>query len=208
VPEALDRIAGRYLTDRLNGESFQAFVKRIGKAECKKMIEDLMEVPLHDVDPSYYTDWADAREFTTGDLGVGECAGEVVAPVDFQLAACEREVFEAQLQLERGDLAAGAKLAYEAMLHGARTLLTWRLIPGVDGPESVVSKFREHFYDTQLFFDPYVGGNFANYFFRAHEATGAPVTQDSARRLVGESQLFIEACHSCYGRLSAQAVKA
>ena len=32
------------------GESFQAFIKRIGKAECKRMLEDLMEVPPHAVD--------------------------------------------------------------------------------------------------------------------------------------------------------------
>jgi sulfite reductase (ferredoxin) len=34
--------------ERLEGETFQAFIKRIGKAECKKMIEEFTAVPPHD----------------------------------------------------------------------------------------------------------------------------------------------------------------
>src|SRR5205085_8882755 len=117
IPEAVDRITKRYLDQRAAGESFHRFITRIGKAECKKMIDDLTEVPRHEDDPSYYSDWADPREFTTGDMGVGECAGEVIAPIDFQLTACEREAFEAQLELEAGHIDQAAKIAYESMLH-------------------------------------------------------------------------------------------
>ncbi len=205
IPEALDRITGRYLAERHESESFQAFVKRIGKAECKKMLEDLMEVPPHSVDPSYYTDWADAREFTTGDMGVGECAGEVVSPLEFALTACEREVFEAQLSLERGDIEQAARGAYDSMLHGAVALLRWRLLPTPGDPDGIVAAFRTHFYDTQLFFDPFTGGKFGQYFFHAHERAGSPHTAETAHRLIEEAQLFIEACHSCYGRMTAQA---
>src|SRR3954447_24078230 len=70
-------------------------------------------------------------------------------------------------------------------------------------PDSIVSQFRAYFFDTQLFFDPFVGGNFAQYFFRAHENAGNPTTPESAHQVVEEAQLFIEACHSCYARLSA-----
>ena len=40
IPETVDRITSRYLEGRTEGESFQAFVRRIGRAECKKMLED------------------------------------------------------------------------------------------------------------------------------------------------------------------------
>jgi sulfite reductase (ferredoxin) len=206
VPEAVDRITGRYLAERQNGESFQAFVRRIGKAECKSMLEDLMQVPAHDADPSFYTDWADAREYTLGDMGVGECAGEVVSPIEFALTSCEREVFEAQLHLDKGEFAIAARTAYESMLHGARALLDWKVDPLGRTPDGTVDKFRKQFYDTQLFFDPYAGGKFAQYFFAAHEQADAHHDADSAHRLVEEAQLFIEACHSCYGRMIAQAV--
>jgi len=207
IPDAVARITRRYVEERQGEESFQSFIRRIGKAECKKMIEDLTEVPPHTVDASFYTDWGDAREYTTGDMGVGECAGEVVTPLQFQLTACEREAFEAQLALEKGDLAGAAKIAYEAMLHGALALIEWRKAGRPDSPDGVVRTFREHFYDTELFFDPFSGGRFGQYFFHAHERAGQPRTQESAHRLIEETQLFIEACHSCYGRLAAQPAK-
>ena len=204
IPQAVERITNRFVADRQPNESFQAFVKRIGKAECLRMLQDLMEVPVHEVDPSFYTDWADAREFTLGDMGIGECAGEVVSPIDFQLTACEREVFEAQLELDRGEAQKAARGAYEAMLHAAAALLDWKFFAHTAEPDSIVSEFRTRFYDTQLFFDPFVGGNFANYFFRAHENAAAQSTPESAHQLVEQAQLFIEASHACRLRLSAQ----
>jgi sulfite reductase (ferredoxin) len=206
IPEAVDRITGRYLDERQPAESFHHFITRIGKAECKKMIDDLTEVPRHEDDPSFYSDWADAREFTTGDMGVGECAGEVVAPIDFQLTACEREAFEAQLQLEAGQIDQAAKTAYESMLHAASALLKLRLVMAPEDPDSIVSEFQKHFYDTQLFFDPFSGGKFAQYFFQAHEKRGGKYDAESAHYLIEEAQLFIEASHSCYARMASQPV--
>jgi sulfite reductase (ferredoxin) len=208
IPEVVDRIAGRYLAERRNGESFKAFVQRIGKAESKKMIDDLTTVPMHDVDPSFYTDWADAREYTTGDMGVGECAGEVVRPVDFALTASEREAFEAQLQLEAGDTARAASTAYGAMLHAAQALVRHKLAYAPEEPDQVVADFRAQFYDTRLFFDPFAGGKFAQYFFHAHERRGSHYIPETTRQLIEETQLFIEAAHSSLARIAAQTVAA
>ena len=62
------------------------------------MLEDLTTIPPYEVDPSYYSDWGDPREYTIGDMGIGECAGEVVSVSQFALASADRLVFEAQLQ--------------------------------------------------------------------------------------------------------------
>jgi sulfite reductase (ferredoxin) len=210
VPETVERIASRFREGREDSESFQAFVRRIGKAACKQMLEDLMTLPTHAEDASFYTDWHDVREYTLGDMGVGECAGEVVSPLEFQLTACEREAFEAQLALEKGEALKAAKLAYTAMLRGATALLAWRQVFFVNSPDGVVEAFRKEFYDTQLFFDPFAGGKFAQYFFRAHELAAEERTPESATRLIEETQLFIEACHGCTMREAArlQAAKA
>jgi sulfite reductase (ferredoxin) len=168
------------------------------------MIDDLTGIPSHDEDASYYRDWADGREFTTGDMGVGECAGEVVAPTDFQLTACEREAFEAQLKLEAGEIDAAAKIAYESMLHAAVALLKLQIVVAPEDPDRIVAEFQEHFYDTQLFFDPFTGGKFAQYFFQAHGRRGGKYDAESAHYLIEEAQLFIEAAHSCYARMIAQ----
>jgi sulfite reductase (ferredoxin) len=205
IPEAVDRITRRFVAERLEGEIFQAFIKRIGKVECKKMLDDLGNLPPHDQDASFYTDWHDPREYTLGDLGIGECAGEVVTPLEFQLTACERESFEAQLALEKGDAAAAAKQAYAAMLNGAKALLAWRKVFFLPTADGIVEAFRKEFYDTELFFDPFAGGKFAQFLFRAHEHAADLYNAEAAHRLIEETQLFIEACHSCSLRLSQQA---
>lgn len=208
IPETVDRITGRYRAERLQNETFQAFVKRIGKAECKKMIDEFSVVPPHDQDPSFYSDWGDPREFGLGDIGVGECAGEVVYPIDFELVACEREAFEAQLQLESGQIEKAARMAYESMLHGAQALLKFKFLIAPEDPAKIVEDFRTQFYDTEIFFDPFVRGKFAQDFFRAHEEANLARTSEKTHQLIEEAQLFIEACYSCHARMTSVTAKA
>jgi len=163
------------------------------------MLEDLAEIPPHDEDASYYSDWGDPREFTTGDLAAGECAGAVVPQVEFQLAACEREAFEAQLKLERGDTQGAAREAYEAMLHGAMALLRHRAVAFGASPDEIVTVFRAELVETRIFWDRFRGGALSNYFFKAHQNAGGVHTAETAHQLIEEAQLFIEACHACYG---------
>ena len=58
-------------------------------------------------------------------------------------------------------------------------------------------EFREKFFETKLFWDPFAGGKFAQYFFQAVEHPVQNPSSDAAHRLVEEAQLFIEAAHSC-----------
>jgi sulfite reductase (ferredoxin) len=203
IPETVERITQRYLAERQNAENFQGFIRRIGKAECKKMLEDLSTMPAHDVDPGMYTDWHDPREYTLGDMGIGECAGEVVTPLEFQLTACEREAFEAQLALEKNDAVAAAKIAYEAMEHGAAALLAWKKAFFLSTPDGIAEAFKKEFVDSELFFDPFAGAKFAQFYLRAHERAAEEYNAEAAHRLIEEAQLFIEACHSCTLRMAA-----
>ena len=70
-----------------------------------------------------YTDWGDSREFTIGDMGVGECAGEIVSHAEFGLAAAERQVFEAQVFLDENPYQKAGETAYASMLQAAKTLV-------------------------------------------------------------------------------------
>lgn len=203
IPEAVLRLTGRYVADRLKSESFQEFVKRIGKSEIKRMLEDLTKVPAHDVDASFYSDWADPREFTTGDMSAGECAGEVVSRVQFELAAAEREVFEAQLLLDKGEFQKAGELAYSAMIQAARALVKTQFYDVPNDHDRIVSEFRTRFYDSRLFWDPYAHGKFGQYLFRAHEKASVPYTPDSAHQRIEEAQLVIEAAYSCWARISS-----
>ena len=73
-----------------------------------------------------------------------------------------------------------------------------------DDPNDIVREFRTRFFDTRLFFDKYAGGKFAMYLFRRHDAVSQPATAESARQLIEEAQLFLEASHACQAHLTAQ----
>src|SRR5262249_9342527 len=145
VPQAIERITNTFVKERSGEESFQAFVTRIGKARIRDMLKDLTEqLPTVDDNPELYRDWGDARLYTTGDMGVGECAGEIVAFVQFGLAAAERVAFDAQIKLDEGDTAAAAELAYKAMLEAAKALTRERFPNLRDDPEEVIVEFKKH----------------------------------------------------------------
>ncbi len=205
IPEVVSRLTDRYAANRNNGETFKDFIARTGKVELKKMLEDLSRPPANASDRSFFQDWGDPREYTLADLGVGECAGEVVSSVEFDLASAERVLFEAQVSLEDGRMEQAGKAAYQSMVQAAKALVKIESSNIADDPALIVREFRARFYDTQKFFDPFAGGKFAHYLFSAQEKSGEPYTQDSARYLIDEAQLFIDAAHSCYNRISAPA---
>ena len=203
IPEAIRRITERFVAERQD-ETFQQFIQRVGKRSLKATLDDLTKIPSHDDSPQFYSDWGDPREFTLGDMGIGECAGEVVSLTEFDLAAAEAQVFEAQLQLEEGNHAKADELAYQAMLLAARGLVKTEFTDVGEAPDDIVREFRKRFFETQVFFDKYAGGKFAMYLFRRHEAASRPDSAEAARQLIEEAQLFLEASHACQARLAAE----
>ena len=201
VPQAIERITGVFVKERTADESFQGWVTRIGKARIRDMLKDLMELPSFEQDPDMYSDWGDPRLYTTGDMGVGECAGEIVPFVQFGLAAAERVAFDAQLKLDQGATEDAATLAYQAMLEAAKALTRDRYQNLGDEPNEVVAEFKKHLVETQLFRDPYAGDKFAHFLYRAHDQGKAQFNPEQARQRVQEAQLFIEASHACVERI-------
>ena len=208
APETVDRLLGFYAAERENGESFRSWVMRVGKKTIKERVQDLMVVPSHDEDPAFYVDWHDAREYSIGDIGVGECAGEVISLTQFSLATAESKVFDASLvidddQATDDDIRDAARTAYAAMVTAAQGLIKTR-DPDIKADAGIVFEtFKAQFIDTQLFLDRFVGVSQWQYFQSAHESRGAVRDRDEARRRIEEAQLFIEASHACYARLLA-----
>jgi sulfite reductase (ferredoxin) len=207
IPQFLDAITDQYVADREKGESFQDYIARVGKKELKKLLNAHSDVPPYEEDRTCYSDWRDPREFTIADLGQGECAGEVVERIDFDLQAAERVAFEAQCLLDDGSFEAADQRAYQAMLDAARALVKLQYHDVSDDPAMVIAEFKSRFYDTELFFDKFAGGKFANYLFKRHDEQGdRAYNSEAAHHLVEESQLFIEAAHTCHGRLLEEGV--
>ncbi len=205
APEVLTRLRDRYVKEKNDGEAFKDFIGRVGKKQIRAMLEDLMEVPPYEVARDLYSDWGDPREYNIGDMGEGECAGEVVAFAVMGLAASEREVFEAQLLFDEGKIEESAERAYKAMITAAQALTRDLNANLGDDPSEIVSEFRTRLVDTKLFHDPYAGPKFAQMLLRAHEQRGKDLmTKESAHHQIEEAQLFADAAYAAYERMAQQ----
>ena len=123
-------------------ESFQQYFSGQKKSVLKEQILEFMEVPPYLEDSSFYTDWGDPRVFTLGDMGVGECAGEVVSLTEVELQSAERICFEAQVELEDGKLNEAEEKAYKAMIRGASALLRKEFQDISSDPDEIVADFK------------------------------------------------------------------
>lgn len=74
TPEAVERILKRYQEEREQGESFQAYLDRVGAASFKPLLEDLQTIPSYEEAPEYYQDLGAEGETFRVQLGRGECA--------------------------------------------------------------------------------------------------------------------------------------
>lgn len=208
VPEAVDRLLELYQTRREGNEAFREVIQRVGKKEIKALLADLGEIPDYSVDPAFYVDWSDGRTYSIGDIGIGECAGQVVSLADFGIAAAESVLFEAQILLDEAgedpdQIRRAAALALDAMSKAAQALIKLEDPDIADDPATILEVFRSRFYDTKRFFDPYAGGKFAHYYFAAWEEREHGFDRDATHRRIDEALLFIEAAHSCQARMAA-----
>ncbi len=204
VPDVLETLTGKFHHERTEDESFQAWVQRYGKKGIRDLLKPFTEIPLYENDAGYYSDWGDPREFTIGDIGVGECAGEVVSLFTMEVARAEAEAFDALIALDEGEHNVAYQRAVNAMYLAARSLLRGQAVDiGYDQAE-IVSQFRTRFYDTELFFDQYAKGKFAQYLFKHHDEPIEAPNQDQAHATIEEANLFIEAAFACDGRMVAQ----
>ncbi len=206
IPETVQRLADRFVKERLKDENFQNFVQRIGKVEIKNMLSDLAVIPPHDAEPSLFTDWGDLREYTIADIGKGECAGEVVAPSEFSLTAAESKAFEAQVELDKKNYKAAVDLAYESMIFSAEGVVRTRNREWTGKPDATIAEFKRFFFDTGEFVKHVNNTQFAAYLFKAQENRLSNPNPDEAHRRVEEAQLFLEAVHSYVANVASSPV--
>ena len=202
VPEVLDLITNRYADERDKGQTFQDWTTSLGKKEIRAMLQPFMEIPNFDLQPDYFTDWGDARIYSISDIGVGECAGEVVSLFSMEMSKAESEHFDALIALDENDYEAADAKAYRSMLLAARALVRIQFLDVGDDPDRIVQEFKTRFYDSELFFDKYAKGKFGKYIFNRHENPPNPATEDSAHQLIEEARLFLEATHDCEARVN------
>ncbi len=202
IPKVVLKLTEYYVDNRKSkNQSFQEYYSSQNKSDIKAQIQEFTEIPPYLEDSNFYTDWGDPRVFTLGDMGVGECAGEVVSLTEVELQSAERICFEAQVELDEGKLEEAESKAYQAMLRGASALLRKEFQDVPNAPDEIVGQFKEYFYDTKIFFDRFAKGKFGKYLINRNENPPTDINNDLVHRKIEESQLFLEAAHACYARL-------
>ena len=179
TPDALDRITEFYMREKEKGERFPRFITRIGKAKIRQLLDDLAgNFPDHDKEPHFFEDWGDPRQYSLGDIGKGECSGEVVSAYEFEMTASDRVVFGAQLALEEGDAQKAGDDALAAMVKAAKALVQIQYDDVTEeDPDEIIEEFKERYYDSEMIFDPFAGPKFADYLFAAIRRQGTNVRQ-------------------------------
>jgi len=200
IPDLLSELTDRYVRERTREETFQSWCHRVGKKSLKETVDRFAPVPPHAQDPTFYADWGDPRQYTIGDMGVGECAGEIVSLAQFGFMAAESDAFEAQLLLDDEKFQEADHKAYQAMLKAARTLVQLQWPDAPNDPDVIVNEFRTRFVETKLFWDTYHAAQFSNYLFNRHEGPDTRYTRDTAHKLVEEANLFIDASHKAHAK--------
>jgi len=199
VPEAVRILTEAYASEQQDGEEFRQWVHRVGRRHVKELVASTTKVAPFEEQPDLYKDWGDPRTFTIGDIGVGECAGEVISPAQFALDEGERFIFEAQLLLDESQPESSLARSLSAMFSAARaSCLPWQ--PGLSADADKVGEtFDRLLGKTGRFDAAFPGGNFSRYFVQARKEEGA-ADLARARKQVEEAQMFLDAAHEFHAK--------
>lgn len=197
IPQVVEHLVGRFRTERLDGERFAQWAGRVGKKNISEGLAPLRAVPSFEEDPDTYMDWGSEEIFSVG-TGQGECAGQLVAMVELKLDEAERDLFEANLQYERGLFTEASRLAFQAMATAAQGLLVTEGVAETNIGK-VKDEFRARFVDTDRLYEAS-----ANYFIQSEPLNGEVTDKDDAYQRVDKASLFIDECQMAYSRMQVE----
>ena len=173
-----------------------------GRGDCRAR-------PPTSKDPSYYSDWGYSREYTIEDMGVGECAGEVVPYVEAGPGRqASGEIFEAQVMLDEGNRgrppASAPTAPCSAGGPGPGPREEQPALP--NEPDEIAREFRTPTWSTPRFSGTSTRvGKFVAVLLQAPTRRRGRRAPKRRRRtsLFEEAQLFVDAAHQCYTKYGA-----
>jgi sulfite reductase (ferredoxin) len=204
IPAVVRRLTEVYRSEREPGESFNDCVGRLGKEEIRKRLADFLDVPEYHEVPDHYVDWGQEGEFSLKGIGTGECAGEMIGIVQLKFEESNRQIFEANLLVEKGRYVDAIDRTEGAMISAAQALIATRGVPQeveLQSTDRILSTFEEGFIKTGL-----ISPIFSGWAHRAEHVDESRPTKDLARLRLEEAVLFIEECQSAYSRMRIEPV--
>lgn len=202
MPEAINALIGKYLDASDDGELFSAWVRRMGILWFKTELKPFTKMDSPFLNPSLYQEFGKPEPFGVR-RGIGECAGDLVEPVDLMLADADERAEAAAVGFHEAlNPTEIIRRARETFQIAAQALLT------VDRAhdatvEDTLARFRAEWYDTGR-----IPEGVGHTLFAAMSENAQDIAPDRLRRLVEESGLFVEEVHSIVGKVRGLALKA
>lgn len=197
VPAALSHFITAYRRDRNEGESLQAFIGRMGKAALKQELIPYTFIPSFDDDASYYYDWEADDEFTTEDLGPGECAGGALEMIENRMLEADQELYQARLLAEKHQYGFAVNKTYRAAVAAAKAILvTEGVDPATDA--DTLSEFEQRIIQKGLLTTWH--DDVASLGDLGSKAPNAEFTQSK----LAQVNKFVEACKALSEQLSQE----
>ncbi|MEK6683393.1 MAG: sulfurtransferase TusA family protein [Nitrospirota bacterium] len=194
IPDAVKHLIGWYRSERTEGESFQAFVGRMGKAKLKESLMPYTFLPSYQEDRSFYVDWGDEADFTTEDLGAGECAGGAYEMMEGFLFEADQELHLAGVMTEKGQTGHAVNKAYRAIVAAAKGLL---VLEGIDSSIDAEILFKA---ETLLVGKEILPRTFSRLTDQVKDLGPKSPTVEFTREKIAFAKSFVAASHTAFDK--------
>jgi sulfite reductase (ferredoxin) len=124
--------------ERQAGETFNAFVGRVGIPRLKELTETLQYIPPFEEDPSFFEDYGHEHERFAVRKGIkGECAGSTVAEKIPVIETAHEWLAQSEAYIYHREYSHAVLAAYEAAASAARVPLYQRLVDPFTSDEAL-----------------------------------------------------------------------
>ena len=195
LPQAIAHLLTVYRRDRRADESLPSYIVRTGKAKLKAELIPYSIIPPYEQDPSFYHDWEGEGEFTTEDLGPGECAGGALEIIDNRILEAEQELYQAGVLAQKQQFSFSVNKAYRAVLAGAKALL---VTEGLD-PATDAETFAE--FESRLAYSSVIPPAYRNLGAQISDLGPKETTAEFAQAKVAFARGFVEAARTATEQL-------
>ena len=192
VPEAVKETIRWYRDERKQNESLEAFFTRQGKEKSKKILMPFTFLPKYDQERDFYVDWGDNEDFSTADLGPGECAGGAYQLMEGFLFEADQEVYLAGVMADSDQSGQAVNQAYRAVVAAAKGLLV------LEGMESSIDAEVIEQAETHLIAKGTIPKKFANLAGRLNDTGSSKPSKKWLQERIAFAKDFVTECHKAF----------
>ena len=147
LPEAITKILDHYVSVKDKYKTFKDYFKSTGKAEIRTICKKFSSfVPYFENDKSFYYDWGSAKEFTTANMGHGECSAGIYDMIEVEMKTIKKNIEKLSC---RDFEYLKKQLLWDIVFSGANMLLITRAVDPADETQTF-EFFKKYFVHKKL----------------------------------------------------------